>query len=189
MWNRNPKVEETIYHVPKVLYHWRCHNDSTAANPQSKRYAYEAGKQALQDFVDSRGWNAKVEELPHVGFYRVIYEGGIFSQRQDIAAIGKKEIQKGKIVSGAFDKDGKMLYQGLLFCYSGYIHRAVLAQNVAELDIDKWKLNPKCEKIVKRFEKGSAEWDSMSKLKRQKTICDYLTSLGYRLYWEPSERG
>lgn len=185
LWNKNPNVEEMICHVPRVLYHWRCHNDSTAANPQSKQYAYEAGKRAVQDFVDSRGWKAKAEELPHVGFYKVIYEDGIFSQRQDIAAVGRKEIQKGKLVSGAFDKDGKMLYQDLLFCYSGYIHRAVLSQNVAELDINKWKLNPKCEKIVKQFEKESADWDSMSGRKRQKAICSYLTSLGYRLYWEP----
>ena len=189
LWNKNPKVEEMICHVPKVLYHWRCHNDSTAANPQSKQYAYEAGKRALQDFVDSRGWKARVEELPHVGFYRVIYEGGIFSQRQDIAAVGRKEIQKGKIVSGAFNKDGKMLYQNLLFCYSGYIHRAVLSQDVAELDINKWNLNPKCEKIVEQFEKEAADWDSMSERKRQKAICNYLTSVGYRLYWEPSKRG
>ena len=33
-------------HVPKVLYHWRCHEASTASNPQSKRYAYEAGQRA-----------------------------------------------------------------------------------------------------------------------------------------------
>ena len=76
LWNTNIKVEETIYHVPKVLYHWRCHNDSTAANPQSKRYAYDAGRRALQDFVNARGWEADVEELAHVGFYKVIYKDG-----------------------------------------------------------------------------------------------------------------
>ncbi len=25
-----------IYHIPRVLYHWRCHEDSTAENPESK---------------------------------------------------------------------------------------------------------------------------------------------------------
>ncbi|MFR3283650.1 MAG: glycosyltransferase [Clostridium fessum] len=32
-----------ICHIPKVLYHWRCHKDSTASNPESKLYAFEAG--------------------------------------------------------------------------------------------------------------------------------------------------
>ena len=30
---------EKICHIPKVLYHWRCHPLSTAMNPQSKLYA------------------------------------------------------------------------------------------------------------------------------------------------------
>ena len=77
LWKQNPKVEETIYHVPKVLYHWRCHNDSTAANPQSKRYAYDAGRRAVQDFVNQRGWDATVEEMAHVGFYKVVYKDGV----------------------------------------------------------------------------------------------------------------
>ena len=32
-----------ICHIPKVLYHWRCHQESTASNPESKLYAFEAG--------------------------------------------------------------------------------------------------------------------------------------------------
>jgi len=43
------KPEDEILHVGKVLYHWRCHDASTAANPRSKQYAYEAGKRASQD--------------------------------------------------------------------------------------------------------------------------------------------
>ena len=34
--------EDRIAHIPKVLYHWRCHTLSTAENPQSKLYAYDA---------------------------------------------------------------------------------------------------------------------------------------------------
>lgn len=40
--------EKSILHIPKVLYHWRCHEASTAANPHSKKYAYEAGLRALR---------------------------------------------------------------------------------------------------------------------------------------------
>lgn len=37
-----------IVHIPKVLYHWRCHMNSTAANPESKLYAFEAGARAIK---------------------------------------------------------------------------------------------------------------------------------------------
>ena len=186
LWDKNSKVEETIYHIPKVLYHWRCHNDSTAANPQSKRYAYEAGRRALQDFVTKRGWKAVVEEMAHVGFYKVKYENGVFAQRDDVIAAGKKQIRHGKVDSGCYDREGKLLYKGVPFCYSGYIHRAVLAQNVARLDIEKWKINPKYEKLIATFWKENASDIKGTKTEKQKAICDYLTDNGYRLYWDPS---
>jgi len=70
-----PLAEDQIKHIDKVLYHWRCHQGSTAANPASKSYAYEAGRKALQDLADRYGIKAKAEHLKHVGFYRLEYEG------------------------------------------------------------------------------------------------------------------
>lgn len=188
LWDKNSKVEETICHIPKVLYHWRCHNDSTAANPQSKRYAYEAGKRALQDFVDKRGWKAAVEEMPHVGFYKIVYQDGIFAQRDDVAALGRKEVKGWKVVSGIYDQDGKQLYEGLPFCYSGYIHRAVLAQNAVQMDIDRWEVNSKFKKTIEAFLKEQASDQQRTKAELQKAVCEYLTNQGYRLYWDPSPR-
>ena len=40
-----------IIHVDRVLYHWRTHHGSTAANPASKNYAYIAGRAAVEDFL------------------------------------------------------------------------------------------------------------------------------------------
>ena len=40
------RTAKEICHIPKVLYHWRCHQDSTASNPESKLYAFEAGAQS-----------------------------------------------------------------------------------------------------------------------------------------------
>ena len=37
-----------IHHIPRVLYHWRCHMNSTASNPESKLYAFEAGARAIR---------------------------------------------------------------------------------------------------------------------------------------------
>ena len=36
-----------IAHVAKILYHWRTHQGSTALNPESKMYAYDAGARAI----------------------------------------------------------------------------------------------------------------------------------------------
>lgn len=65
-----------VRHIPKVLYHWRCHSASTAENPRSKTYAYEAGRRALQDYADRNGLNARAVNLKHVGFYRLEYLPG-----------------------------------------------------------------------------------------------------------------
>ena len=82
------RMEDVILHVPKVLYHWRCHDASTADNPQSKMYAYEAGRNALSDFVRRMGWKADVRHNKHLGFYQLAYREGIFSHRADVAAVG-----------------------------------------------------------------------------------------------------
>ena len=37
-----------VYHIPEILYHWRTHQASTADNPASKMYAFEAGKKAIE---------------------------------------------------------------------------------------------------------------------------------------------
>lgn len=42
---------ENIVHIPRVLYHWREHENSTAMNAQSKPYAHDAGKKALSSHL------------------------------------------------------------------------------------------------------------------------------------------
>lgn len=83
-----PEGEKQIVHIPRVLYHWRCHTGSTAENPQSKLYAYEAGRRAIQDFADRAGWRARAEDTEHVGFYSLQYEGSLFDSRPDVGAVG-----------------------------------------------------------------------------------------------------
>ena len=62
--------DEEIYHVPKILYHWRCHEDSTAENPESKTYAFEAGRRAVQEHYNRIGIQAKVLDGEFLGLYR-----------------------------------------------------------------------------------------------------------------------
>lgn len=63
------KAEEII-HIPKVLYHWRCHMESTAADPESKAYAFEAGRKAVEEHYRRMGIGAEVEMTERPGWYR-----------------------------------------------------------------------------------------------------------------------
>lgn len=126
-------VEKAIVHVPKVLYHWRCHENSTADNPQSKMYAYEAGKKALVDFAARMGWKVDVRHNKHLGFYRIEYGDSVLTHRPDLAAVGGFVARHGKVASGT--------YKGQPLLYAGYMNRMDLYQNTDLLDIRNMAVN------------------------------------------------
>ena len=64
---------EKIAHIPKVLYHWRVHKASTADNPLSKKYAYDAGKRAVLEHIRRCGEDGEVTDTKFPGFYQVKY--------------------------------------------------------------------------------------------------------------------
>lgn len=63
-----------IVHIPRVLYHWRVHSASTADNPASKLYAYEAGKKAIEGNLARCGEEGTVTLRSDYGFYDVDYK-------------------------------------------------------------------------------------------------------------------
>jgi GT2 family glycosyltransferase len=63
-----------IHHIPRVLYHWRMHEASTAHAGGAKDYAFAAGRRALAEALDRRGEPGRVEQLPDPGSYLVRYE-------------------------------------------------------------------------------------------------------------------
>ena len=65
---------ENVCHIPCVLYHWRVHEQSVAGNPESKLYAYDAGKRAIEAHLKRLGIKGHVEMLDLWGMYHVIYE-------------------------------------------------------------------------------------------------------------------
>lgn len=140
------ELEDSIVHIPVVLYHWRCHEQSTADNAASKMYAYDAGKAALEDFCMSQGWQAQISHSLHLGFYQIAYIPDILSVRQDVGIVGGRILDgHNKIASGIYDEEGTRLYQGLHKEYSGgSMHRAVLMQDCAAVDIRCMRL---CEKM------------------------------------------
>ncbi len=127
--------EDCIVHVPRVLYHWRCHSSSTAQDPQSKLYAYDAGRRAVQHYVNEKNWKARAVDTPHLGFYRLEYSGDPFETREDVGAIGGPLFRNGKLCGGRLSEHGAVCYEGLRRGFSGYLHRAVLPQDAYAVDI------------------------------------------------------
>lgn len=62
-----------IYHIEKVLYHWRQTTTSTAGGLDNKSYAYTAGANALKDALKRRGLKGEVMSNPCVSTYLVKY--------------------------------------------------------------------------------------------------------------------
>jgi glycosyltransferase involved in cell wall biosynthesis len=64
-----------IIHIPKVLYHWRTHRNSTAASTEAKPYAIDAGRRAVADHLARTGIPAKVIGHPDRDFWhRIIFQ-------------------------------------------------------------------------------------------------------------------
>lgn len=177
---------DSIYHIPKVLYHWRSTKGSTSENPDAKMYAYAAGKRAIGAHLLRMNEKASVNTTNHLGFYRVEYNNlylGIlrlsrseyeklsvsdfdniqepfimvlddsllplssdyeehmlsFMQRDKVGVVTGKILSKsGKVESAGYVKDSEgNLYPkflGLNKHFSGYLHRAILQQEVDECD-------------------------------------------------------
>lgn len=157
--------------VNKVLYHWRCHEDSTALNPESKKYAYEAGRRAAQDYLDERNMTGAVVPIKHNGFFRVQYgslagKGGeinsgtkkaevvdIFRNRFDIGVIGGPIVKLGRIVGGMLDETKTCPLDSMLTGFSGYMHRNVLQQDVYAVDIRKMYIRKELFGVFENFVK------------------------------------
>lgn len=52
---------DKVYHIPKILYHWRATPNSTASSTQTKPYSIVNGLKAVEDAIIRRGLKAKAE--------------------------------------------------------------------------------------------------------------------------------
>ncbi len=61
-----------IHHIPRVLYHWRVHAESTAGGADAKPYAMLAGERAINEYLQRKKIKGRAETLPF-GAYRIHY--------------------------------------------------------------------------------------------------------------------
>ena len=193
--------QEEILHIPKVLYHWRCHDASTAANPRSKMYAYEAGRRAVQDamevflyeqgnVIEKTNQGILVNQIPvwvshtkHNGFYRVNYGKGIaediFAVRKDVGMVAGSVKEKKKITGGIKNAEGLCPYAGLHVKFSGYLHRNVLVQDCECVDLENSVLRPELIELIEK------EKLNRNLAKENTWICRFLREKGYTILYDP----
>ncbi len=63
-----------IVHIPRVLYHWRVHQHSTASGQAAKPYALDAGVRAVQDHLQRCDVRARVQPHPVIPHHVVVHE-------------------------------------------------------------------------------------------------------------------
>ena len=66
------EIDQTnIVHIPRVLYHWRMVEGSTALASSGKSYTTDAGIKALQEHFSALGKQVKVQQGKHANIYKV----------------------------------------------------------------------------------------------------------------------
>lgn len=66
---------KNIKHIPRILYHWRVHNESTAKlDSNAKDYAFISGSKAIEDHLKRVGLEGTVSKGCIPGIYRVDYK-------------------------------------------------------------------------------------------------------------------
>lgn len=71
---RFTELTRNIYHIPKVLYHWRIHTNSAASSETAKPYAYKAAQKALTEALKRRDEPGTVDFLPGFRGYSIRYK-------------------------------------------------------------------------------------------------------------------
>ena len=62
---------ERIFHIPKILYHWRKLPGSVAAAVEAKSYSFFSAKKALSDYLKRNEIDGEVLDGKFLGSYRV----------------------------------------------------------------------------------------------------------------------
>lgn len=129
-----------VGHVPRILYHWRCHKDSTSENPFSKQYAVDAGKRAIEAHLARLGTAGEVTCRKDMGFYAVRYA---CSEKPLISIVipTKDEVETLKQCLATIEKSTYANYEVILvennsrpetFAYYQELAPQIIAEDAAE---------------------------------------------------------
>lgn len=103
-----------ITHIPKILYHWRVHKDSTAGGMGAKDYCIDAGKRALTAHLERCGEEGIVKNGKFPGCYKIEY---IIKEEKKVSIIipNKDELDMLKVcIESIFNKTTYKNYEILI---------------------------------------------------------------------------
>jgi len=60
-----------VFHIPKILYHWRVHSKSTSTNITVKPYIQEASQKAIADHLTNCAISVESVSSKHPNYYRI----------------------------------------------------------------------------------------------------------------------
>ena len=123
-----------IVHIPKMLYHWRSHEASTATNPMSKLYAYEAGKRAVEDHLKRCQEDGIVTDTRFYGFYQTTYK--VPDEMSVDLAFCACENQNPKKILNNFSPDFDRQNAGNVIYYENEFNKFVIISKEQTLESD-----------------------------------------------------
>ena len=132
------EVTNRIYHIPKILYHWRMIEGSTSASLNSKSYASKKAKIALENALKRRNLTAEIKEEPLSGYHIINYT----LKKEPMISI----IIPTKDLSGILEKCLKSLYKKTT--YKNY--EVIVVNNNSE-ESETFKLFEKYKNNYKNF--------------------------------------
>ena len=86
------EIARNVYHARRMLYHWRIHALSTAADGEAKPESLIAGRLAIQSHFDRLGLHVRLDDLPKSPHcYVPVYEGVELPSISAVVAPGADE--------------------------------------------------------------------------------------------------
>lgn len=108
------EITGTAYHIPKVLYYWRVHKNSTSGGTAAKPYVEQAAKLAIKDHLERMHINAAVENGLFPSTYRVKYQNETYPQVSVLIPTCEHTDDLEKTLSSIYEKNDYPNFETLI---------------------------------------------------------------------------
>lgn len=118
-----------IVHIPKILYSWRIHEESTASNTDAKPYVYDAQRKLLSDHIDRQVVKGIVKQsiiTQHASIEYYIHG----SPKVSIIVAGGTKDQQNKCIRSLLRHTSYKNVEVIVCNASGKLPRKILGNNI-----------------------------------------------------------
>lgn len=141
---RMAELTNKISHIPKVLYYWRLHSDSSASGLMAKPYVTAAGRGAIQQHLGRMGIAGKVTYSEALGpYYHIKYQLScdlrilVLVEDKDIIDILRDCMECRDFLVEIKSKEAEMrdleMYDRIILVRSGYLPENLNSQWLEEI--------------------------------------------------------